>query len=216
MKKMHLLGTSKEAVVITFDIMKEIYGATTFLFYPNIEKLYYPLMPIKTLDYKIMPLGTAPKPSNKVFIATPGPKNKEAIFNDFYQKHGIGKDRYHQIIHSSAYIASSSTVENGVLVEPHVVISSQTTIGFGVFIKRGSLIGHNNIIGAYTDINPGVVLSGDINIGERCVIGSGAIIKDGISIGANTIIGIGSVVTKNVPGNCVAYGNPCKVARENL
>lgn len=215
MKKMHLLGVSSQEATVTFDIMKEIYGATTFLLYPNIGKLIKPLMPVQTLDYKIMPLGSSPKAPSKVFIATPGPKNKVAIFNNFYQKHDIGKDRYHQIIHSSAYIASSSNIENGVLIEPHAVISSQTTIGFGVFIKRGSLIGHHNSIGAYTDINPGVVLSGNIKIGERCVIGSGAIIKDGISIGANSIIGIGSVVTKNVPANCVAYGNPCKVIREN-
>lgn len=216
MKKMHLLGTSKEAVAITFDIMKEIFGATQFLLYPNMEELSIPLMPIKTLDYKIMPVGTVPKSSLKVFIATPGPKNKAAIFNDFYQKHSINKNRYLQVIHPSAYIATSSLIEKGVLVEPHVVISSQSRIGFGVFIKRGSLIGHHNVIGAFTDINPGVVLSGNITIGEECVIGSGAVVKDNISIGANTIIGIGSVVTKNIPANSVAFGNPCKVARENI
>ncbi|MGB5437058.1 MAG: acetyltransferase [Maribacter sp.] len=215
MKKMHLLGSSKEALAITFDIMEEIFGATQFLIYPNIDTISIPLMPIKALDYTIMPVGTVPKSSSKVFIATPGPKNKAAIFNDFHQKHNIGKNRYLQVIHPSAYIASSCHIENGVLIEPHVVISSQTTIGFGVFIKRGSLIGHHNDIGAFTDINPGVVLSGNITIGEKCVIGSGAIVKDNISIGANTIIGIGSVVTKNIPANAVAYGNPCKVAREN-
>lgn len=215
MRIMHLLGVSKEAVAITFDIMKEVYGATKFLLYTNTEKLSIPLMPIQALDYKIMPLGIAPKSANKVFIATPGPKNKAAIFDYFLQKHNISKNRYLQVIHPSAHIARSSHIENGVLVEPHVVISSQSSIGFGVFIKRGSLIGHHNVIGAFTDINPGAVLSGDINIGEKCTIGSGAIIKDGITIGSNTIVGIGSVVTKDIPANCVAYGNPCKVVKEN-
>ncbi|MCP4976800.1 MAG: acetyltransferase [Maribacter sp.] len=215
MGKMHLLGSSIDSVTVTLDLMKEIYGASIFLFYPNIDKSTAPFMPIQALDYKIMPVGASPKATDKVFIATPGPKSKMAIFNDFYQKHGIGKNRYNQIIHPSAYIASSSRIEKGVLIEPHVVISSQVTIEFGVFIKRGSLIGHHNVIGAFTDINPGVVLSGNITIGEGCEIGSGAIIKDNISIGANTIIGIGSVVTKNIPDNCVAYGNPCKVVREN-
>jgi acetyltransferase-like isoleucine patch superfamily enzyme len=60
------------------------------------------------------------------------------------------------------------------------------------------------------------VLSGNITIGDECVIGSGTVVKDNISIGANTIIGVGSVVTKNIPANSVAYGNPCKVARENI
>ena len=37
----------------------------------------------------------------------------------------------------------------------------------------------------------------------------------GVTIGDNVTIGAGSVVTKDIPSNCVAYGNPCKVKREN-
>jgi acetyltransferase-like isoleucine patch superfamily enzyme len=36
----------------------------------------------------------------------------------------------------------------------------------------------------------------------------------GVSIGDNTIIGAGSVVTRDIPANCVAVGNPCRVLRE--
>ena len=39
-------------------------------------------------------------------------------------------------------------------------------------------------------------------------------IVPGVTIGENTVIGAGSVVTKNIPANVVAYGNPCKVIRE--
>ena len=41
------------------------------------------------------------------------------------------------------------------------------------------------------------------------------IIIDGIKIGRNSVIGAGSVVTKDIPDNVVAYGNPCKIIREN-
>ena len=46
------------------------------------------------------------------------------------------------------------------------------------------------------------------------MIGAGAIILPGITIGDNTVIGAGSVVTKDIPANVVALGNPCKVLRE--
>lgn len=36
----------------------------------------------------------------------------------------------------------------------------------------------------------------------------------GVTIGDNSVIGAGSVVTKDIPANVVAYGNPCRVARE--
>lgn len=53
-----------------------------------------------------------------------------------------------------------------------------------------------------------------VKIGENCWIGAGVIIVPGITIGDNVVIGAGSVVTKDIPSNVVAVGNPCRVLRE--
>lgn len=53
-----------------------------------------------------------------------------------------------------------------------------------------------------------------ITIGNNVWIGAGSIVLPGVTIGDNSVIGAGSVVTKDIPSNVVAYGNPCKVARE--
>ncbi|WP_330949437.1 sugar O-acetyltransferase [Virgibacillus sp. MG-45] len=53
-----------------------------------------------------------------------------------------------------------------------------------------------------------------ITIGNNVWIGGGAIINPGVSIGDNTVIGSGSVVTKDIPANVVAVGNPCRVIRK--
>lgn len=53
-----------------------------------------------------------------------------------------------------------------------------------------------------------------VHIGNNVWIGAGAIILPGIAIGDNSVIGAGSVVTKDVPTNVVAVGNPCRVLRE--
>lgn len=53
-----------------------------------------------------------------------------------------------------------------------------------------------------------------VHIGKNCWIGAGALIMPGVSIGDNTVIGAGSVVTKDIPPNVVAVGNPCRVMRE--
>ncbi len=52
-----------------------------------------------------------------------------------------------------------------------------------------------------------------IEIGNSVWIGGNVVINPGIKIGDNTVIGSGSVVTKNIPPNVVAVGNPCKVLR---
>lgn len=50
-------------------------------------------------------------------------------------------------------------------------------------------------------------------IGRNCWIGAGAILLPGVHIGDGTVIGAGSVVTKDLPANVVAVGNPCRVLR---
>lgn len=52
-------------------------------------------------------------------------------------------------------------------------------------------------------------------IGDDVWIGGGSVILPGVTIGDNVTIGAGSVVTKSIPSNTVAYGNPCRVIREN-
>ena len=53
-----------------------------------------------------------------------------------------------------------------------------------------------------------------IEIGSDVWVGGGAIILPGVSIGSRAVIGAGSVVTRDVPGNVFAAGNPCRVIRE--
>lgn len=53
-----------------------------------------------------------------------------------------------------------------------------------------------------------------ITIGDGCWIGANAVVLPGVSIGRGTVIGAGSVVTKDIPANVVAAGNPCRVIRE--
>lgn len=53
-----------------------------------------------------------------------------------------------------------------------------------------------------------------ITIGSSVWLGAGGIILPGVTIGDNCVIGAGSVVTKSIPANCVAVGNPCRVIRQ--
>lgn len=53
-----------------------------------------------------------------------------------------------------------------------------------------------------------------VNIGRNCWLGAGVIVLPGVTIGDNSVIGAGSVVTKDIPSNVVAVGNPCRVLRK--
>ena len=53
-----------------------------------------------------------------------------------------------------------------------------------------------------------------VHIGKNVWIGAGVIILSGLTIGDNTVIGAGSLVTHDIPADCIAYGNPCRVIRK--
>ena len=54
-----------------------------------------------------------------------------------------------------------------------------------------------------------------VTIGDNVWIGGGVIILPGVTIGNNVVIAAGSVVTKDIPDNKIAYGNPCRIIRNN-
>jgi maltose O-acetyltransferase len=66
----------------------------------------------------------------------------------------------------------------------------------------------------YQDRNTGLEYTGEINIGDNCWIASNVTVCGGVTIGDGCVIGAGSVVTRDIPANCIAVGNPCKVLRQ--
>lgn len=61
--------------------------------------------------------------------------------------------------------------------------------------------------------NKGLEYAWPITVGDNVWIGAGVQVCPGVTIGSNVVIGAGSVVTKNIPDNVVAAGNPCRVLR---
>lgn len=89
-----------------------------------------------------------------------------------------------------------------------------------IYVGDNTMIGPNvTIASAGHPILPelrekGYQFNMPVHIGKNCWIGAGVIIVPGINIGDNTVIGAGSIVTKDIPANSVAVGNPCRVIRE--
>ena len=110
----------------------------------------------------------------------------------------------------------------------HVHFGNNVYVNFnGVFVDDGEIfIGDNVLIG------PNVTLvtathpidselrkktyqyNKDIHIEENVWLGANVVVLPGVTIGKNTVIGAGSIVTRDIPGDVVAYGCPCKVKRK--
>jgi len=95
-----------------------------------------------------------------------------------------------------------------VLDVSYVTIGSRTMFGPNVQIYTAT---HPT---NYKERATGLEFAKPIAIGEDVWVGGSAIICPGVTIGDRTIIGAGSVVTKDIPSDVFAAGNPCKVIRE--
>lgn len=125
--------------------------------------------------------------------------------------------------------------EDAVILSPfytdygyNCIIGEKTFINHNAYLMDGAeiKIGDNCFIGPncgmYTAAHPiffeernkGLEKALPINIGDNVWIGGDVTILPGVSIGNNSVIGAKSLVTKDIPANVVAFGNPCRVIRK--
>ena len=109
----------------------------------------------------------------------------------------------------------------------NITIEDDVYINFGCVILDCAqvTIGENTLLGPNVGLYPvnhsfdpeerkkGGCLGKPIHIGKNVWLGGDVKVLAGVTIGDNTIIGTGSIVTKDIPGNVIAVGNPCKVLR---
>jgi acetyltransferase-like isoleucine patch superfamily enzyme len=110
-------------------------------------------------------------------------------------------------ISSTAIIESNLNLDRvypqGIYIGENTLIASRTTILCHEHVKRDSIDARN----------PWVT---NTYIGKNCFIGVGSMILPGVRIGDEVIIGASSVVTKDIPSNSIAVGNPAKVIRSGI
>lgn len=129
-------------------------------------------------------------------------KNYKSNIIKKYIKQGVNIGKNVSIISPISPVIFSS--------EPYLVsIGDNTTISFDVvFITHDAA---TRVLRNLPNENSETVIYGTINIGNNCFIGARSTILPNVSIGDNSIIGAGSLVNRDIPANCVAAGNPCKV-----
>lgn len=109
------------------------------------------------------------------------------------------------------YSGISSTT---ILVKNSISIGNHVNIGGGTFINDSDHHSTDWRDRADRSVDKRNAKSSPIVIGDYVFIGARSMIGKGVTIGEKSIIAAGSVVVKNIPANCLAGGNPCRVIKE--
>jgi putative colanic acid biosynthesis acetyltransferase WcaF len=108
---------------------------------------------------------------------------------------------WHLVLHDRATLGDRANAYSLGEIE----IGSRATVAQEAYLSTGS---HDFTLPAIP------LVTAKITIGEEAFVGARAFVLPGVTIGARSLIGACSVVTKDIPGDCVAAGNPCRVLRQ--
>jgi len=114
------------------------------------------------------------------------------------------------ILHPSAQVSRYARLGEGTVVFASAVVNADTAVGAGCIINTGAVVEHDCELGACVHVSPNASLAGGVRVGDRSWVGLGVCVKQLLTIGKDTVIGMGAVVTRNIPNDVVATGNPAR------
>lgn len=116
-------------------------------------------------------------------------------------------------IHPSVIIGNTTEIGYGVVAMAGCIFNPKAKIGNFTFFATGAQVEHDNEISDYSSISAGSITGGYVKLGKFSAITLGVTVFDRVSIGENSVIGAGSLVTKSIPSDVLAYGNPAKIIK---
>ena len=118
--------------------------------------------------------------------------------------------RWATIVHATAWISPSATLEPGAVVLAHVVVNTGARVGRHAIVNSAAVVEHDVVIGAGSHVAPGAVIGGGTHVHEHAFIGLGARVRDHIEVGAGAVVGMGAVVVESIEPGATVVGIPAR------
>lgn len=150
----------------------------------------------------------------KQFLLSQGDmKIRENVTNKLKQLGGIVPT----LIHPTAIISKYAKIsEEGVVIGANCIVQADSVVKPNAVLRDMALVCHQTIIGNYCFVGPKALVGAHIEVKDFAFIGQDALLVSGKvdTMGANSLLGAGAVLTKELPANVVAVGNPARVIKE--
>lgn len=194
----------------------------------NIEYKYYIIFNRYFFTFKNIKFGENLKVYYKIYLSI-AQKSKITIGDNFLFTSGKSINPLCRNICGSIHTTTNAIIQIGndvgissacLWAKEKIIIGNNVNIGGDCIImdndahnldyriRNSKMLNEEGIsIDSITATSKPIYIEDDVLIGTRCII------LKGVTIGARSIIGSGSVVTKSIPADCIAAGNPCKIIK---
>lgn len=133
------------------------------------------------------------------------------VMHEVFRRHGL---QIATLVHPDASVCMTAVLGQGTQVLAQAVVAADVSAGEACIINHRASADHECVLGKGVHLAPGATLCGCVTLGDKVMIGAGAVVLPRVSIGENTIVGAGAVVTRDLPAEVVAVGNPARIVRK--
>lgn len=152
----------------------------------------------------------------KMFLLSQGDmKIREEVTNKIKQLGGL----IPTLVHPKSVISKYAKISNeGVIIGANCIVQADSVIKSNSVLRDMALVCHQTIIGNYCFVGPKALVGAHIEVQDFAFIGQDSLLVSGKvgTMGANSLLGAGAVLTKELPANVVAVGNPARVIKERF
>ncbi len=118
------------------------------------------------------------------------------------------------VIHPSSIVSPYAQIADGAVLLCQSAVHPEVRIGEAAILDAQVNIGHDTVVEPFAFVGPSCTIAGRVRIGAQAFLGIGVKVIPDATVGARSIVGAGAVVTRDIPDDVLAVGNPAQVVKQ--
>jgi sugar O-acyltransferase (sialic acid O-acetyltransferase NeuD family) len=155
-------------------------------------------------------------PSDLCFVFAVGSQSTQLIRDEIFTKLEISPSRFPALIHPKADIDPTSEIGHGCIIHPGACLGPGSVLSDFAILAVNSALGPDSLVKEFAMVTSLVLVLSRAVVGRMAFVGSLTCILEDVHIGDFSRVGVGSVVSRNIPENAIAMGNPARVLGKNM
>jgi len=141
-----------------------------------------------------------------VYVVAVGNSRERRVLQDRLH----GNVAWANIIHPTAYLATSALLGEGIILAPFTFVGANASLADHVVLNTYASVGHDSVVGTYCVLSPYAVINWNVELGEGVFMGTHTTVIPGLTVGKGSSLSAGAVLVRDVGPGFFMMGHPGK------